>query len=877
MPLFGPASSATSVTSGNFNDTRVAERPDGSVVILWVDRSPGVNQYDVRGKVVAADGTVLVADFLVSTVATGGQDLVAVAARASDGAFLATWRNYIPGPPGQPATVTLQAQLFDAAGNRLGAEYTIVPGRVEKVEIAPLADGGFMVVWESTVPPGQSHQILAQRLDASGAEIGSELTLFVPPGPPNIPSTFFLGEVHQLPSGELVVAALQDFTNPSSPPSIGFVQTFDLAGNATDSPETLARDMPDLGFAADGGFFASYQISGPPLYVQRFDASAEKVGAPVTLVGAGNIGGTDRDIIALPDGGFLISWEGTSISGAGQSVFAQTFTAAGVRSGPVIELATNAGLLAITTEDDGSFQLTFAGSGALQTQRFEPQAYPPSGTFTGTAGGDNLIGGDGNDIISALGGNDRLYGGNGNDQLNGGTGADVTDGGMGDDFHYVDNLGDVVIELDGEGYDNLQSSIDWVLAENVYVEVLSTTLNSGTGRIDLTGNSRANVIVGNDGKNVIDGKSGADILVGLGGDDFMLVDAEDRVYENVGGGYDNVQARQSYALLAGQEIEVLSAAGPNFDGIILPINLTGNEFGQVLVGNSAANVLNGGGGADILQGLGGADTYIVDADDRVYEAANGEVDYVATSDSYALLAGQGIEILSTTDNAGTAAINLTGNELLQVLVGNAGNNIINGGGGSDIFDGLGGNDTYIVGAGDRVYEAVARGSDSVAAKVSYALLAGQEIELLSTNNNGGTASINLTGNEFGQVLVGNAGNNVLDGGNGSDLLQGLSGADMFQFTTALGAGNVDTILDFAVGTDRITLDNTVFNTLPDGALNPNAFFTGTAAHDADDRIMYDGATGQLFYDADGNGAGAQVLFATLTGAPIISASDILVI
>jgi Ca2+-binding RTX toxin-like protein len=792
----GPTTVTTATTTFGTIVSVSAERLDGSSIILWVDRSVGLANTDVRGTVVAANGTVLVPSFNVSLTPAGIQDVPAVEVRNSDGAFLAAWRS----APSAGMT-SLHTQLFDAAGARIGSEVVVTTGPSDQLEIAPLADGGFMLVWRESNTEG----IRAQRFDSAGAELGAEFAI-VPAPVLTLGLSYSLAGVHQLASGEIAVTILEDFINPG-PTSLPFLRTFDLAGNPTDTAETFGLDaaLPEVAYAADGTSIALWKTASGTLAFQRFDADGEKIGGTVpvspTLMPAmannQQIGG----VVALPSGEYMVVWTGPAFSGTGVSIFGRTFSVDGVRTSPTFELTTssfvgNSVTLAITdltAEDDGSVVLTWnvlsAGGYSLLTQRFEPQAYPASGTFTGTPNNDNLVGGTGDDIINALGANDRLYGGAGNDRLNGGTGADVTDGGAGDDFHYVDNLGDVVIELAGEGYDNLQSSIDWVLAEGVYVEVLSTTLNAGTTRVDLTGNSLANVIVGNDGKNVLDGLGGADILVGLGGDDFMLVDAEDRVYENVGGGLDNVLARESYTLLAGQEIEVLSTT--NNDGTTA-INLTGNEFGQAIVGNNAINVLNGGGGADILQGLGGNDTYVVDT-------------------------------------------------------------------------------------GDRVYEAAGRGFDSVAAKVGYTLLAGQEIELLSTADNGGTAAIFLIGNELGQVLVGNAGNNILDGGNGNDLLQGLSGADEFTFTTALGAGNVDTILDFVSGTDRIAIDNTVFNTLPNGPLNPNAFFAGAAAHDADDRIIYDSATGQLYYDADGNGAGAQVLFATLTGAPVIASTDFQVI
>ena len=135
-----------------------------------------------------------------------------------------------------------------------------------------------------------------------------------------------------------------------------------------------------------------------------------------------------------------------------------------------------------------------------------------------------------------------------------------------------------------------------------------------------------------------------------------------------------------------------------------------------------------------------------------------------------------------------------------------------------------------------------------------------------------------SGGASAQTILGNNGANVLNGGAGNDVLIGLGGNDTFAFTTALGAGNVDTIADFTSGTDKIALDDAVFTAIGGlGGLNANAFFAGTAAHDADDRIIYDSATGNLFYDADGNGAGAAVLFANLQNHPVIAASDFTVI
>jgi len=403
------------------------------------------------------------------------------------------------------------------------------------------------------------------------------------------------------------------------------------------------------------------------------------------------------------------------------------------------------------------------------------------------------------------------------------------------------------------------------------LDSFSYTLTDGaTATVSVT-------ISGVDNNDVLVGTSGTDTMAGGAGDDRYYVNQPgDLALENAGEGYDRVLAGVSYVLPTGSEIEKLTT-DDNFS--TAPIDLTGNEFAQYLFGNAGANRLDGAGGADVMVGLGGDDRFYVDtAGDRVIEAAGEGYDRVFSAVSWTLQAGSQVDKITTSDNLATTAINLTGNNLSQYLFGNAGANILDGGGGGDVLVGLGGDDRYIIrNSADRVIEEAAGGNDRVLAGASFVLQPGSEVETLSTIDNLGTTVIDLTGNELGQYLFGNAGANVLDGKLGNDVLYGLDGSDTFQFTTVPGANNVDRIADFVTGVDRIALDDFIFTGLQAGTLNANAFHVGSAAHDADDRIIYNQSTGALYFDYDGNGHGAAVQFATLNGAPILAASDFQVI
>ena len=141
--------------------------------------------------------------------------------------------------------------------------------------------------------------------------------------------------------------------------------------------------------------------------------------------------------------------------------------------------------------------------------------------------------------------------------------------------------------------------------------------------------------------------------------------------------------------------------------------------------------------------------------------------------------------------------------------------------------------------------------------------------------NAGMGDDLLTGGDGRDFLVGGAGNDTLGGGAGVDSLLGGGGADSFVFAAALG--EVDSLVDFSTTDDTIVLDSAVFGALSAGALAPDAFAYLDEAGGTDALVIYDRATGDLFYDADGGGHDAAVQFATLANAaPDLSAANFLI-
>ena len=117
-----------------------------------------------------------------------------------------------------------------------------------------------------------------------------------------------------------------------------------------------------------------------------------------------------------------------------------------------------------------------------------------------------------NVILGNIGAN-TLAGFGGNDTLDGGAGADTLIGGIGNDSYFVDNIGDLVRELSGEGTDTVFSTIDYTLGNTtVGVNNFVDNLTLLTGASNGTGNALDNVLVGNAANNTLSGLGGNDTI-----------------------------------------------------------------------------------------------------------------------------------------------------------------------------------------------------------------------------------------------------------------------------------------------------------------------------------------------------------------------------
>ncbi|MEM8644753.1 MAG: Ig-like domain-containing protein [Pseudomonadota bacterium] len=247
-------------TSWTQDNPQVTTLANGNFVVSWTSRSSGGagdgNGEAVVGRVFAPDGTALSAtDIVLNTTTEGTQRDVALDSFATSG-FVAVWESYLQDGSGY----AIVAQRFDDLGTPVGAEQvvnTTTEGSQQNAQVAVLADGGFVVTWQSGDASGDG--IFLQRFAADGSAVGAE------------------------------------------------VQVNDWSGSNQSDPQIVA--LGDGGFVV-GFYDNSYRNGGYSydLWAQRYGADGNAVGGNVRLNSDTTSTQYQLALESLESGGFAAIW-----------------------------------------------------------------------------------------------------------------------------------------------------------------------------------------------------------------------------------------------------------------------------------------------------------------------------------------------------------------------------------------------------------------------------------------------------------------------------------------------------------------------------------------------------------------------------------------
>jgi Ca2+-binding RTX toxin-like protein len=654
----GPETLVNSTIADNQSNPEIAVLADGGWIVTWTSRSQDGSGAGVYQQRYDKDGRKVSVETSVNAIVDFDQTHASVAA-LPNGGWVVTWSS-----ADQNGITNVYHQHYDAAGNKLwAADKSVVPSNTTNARIQPaitsLQDGGWVVAWASTDGAlDGSFDVHQQWFDSNGNPrfaIDSVVNARIS-GNQDGPSLISLKDSGWVVAWQSAARGAEGI----------FYRRFDAGGEPVSDADTLVQ-APNgfrvfhskLGSLPHGGWIVTWlSRDGLEIYQQQYRQdgtavwpAAQRVNAIVATYDA------NLDVTVLPDGGWVVTWRGAGSASSGHQggIYQRHYDPDGQPTSAIEQLVKDGADFSqfqpsISALPDGSWIVTWASSDGSQLdihqQRFQPNQAPTGislvapapiaeasaiGTQVGTLQGSDINLGFGDSLTYTL-----LDDGGGRFALDGGR-LLVADG-LRLDYEQAASHTIRARATDRDGLSveqDLAVQVGDVANEAVIGSAGVDHLAGGAGNDRFQGLDGDDLLAGGAGNDTLDGGLGADRLDGGTGNDTYLIDnADDVVTETAGGGSDVVQTSVSYTLAAGAEVEFLTALGAG------QVNLTGNEYANMLTGNGAANILkgeaghdtlDGGVGADTLEGGLGSDVYLVDnAGDVILEAVGGGSDAIRT-------------------------------------------------------------------------------------------------------------------------------------------------------------------------------------------------------------------------------------------------------
>jgi Ca2+-binding RTX toxin-like protein len=499
---------------------------------------------------------------------------------------------------------------------------------VRGFDVAGLADGGYVVVWEDTSAP---RQVLAQRFDALGKPVGGQITVvglegsgvvYSEPqvaalsdggfaicfttanGSGNAWVNRYAADGTYLNGQGFVNGAVEESQGAVIASETGYRFVFQAGGDirigntiVNDDAAAGVQEGPSVAEIADGSRYVITWVdhNGGHNYRYRvFEANGTAVTASLQVNNSPGVGGAGDDpavVIGLANGGFVIAWYEFSIAlqdRQGVSIHAQIYDSAGGQTG-----------------DEFVVNSTFK-----HHQAFPDLVALPDGGFV-AVWSDSALGVNSADY-NITGQRFDAFGARVGTQFTVNT---TTDGANGEFYPHISALADGRLVVIWRGPNEVRTQI----------------IDARDGLV--TGTEDADTLYGHDSVgDEINGLGGDDTLNGLNGDDGLYGGDGDDVLRG-GAGADSIDGGAGtdtasyFTGSAGVSVNLVTGLGSGGEAqgdVLTGIeNISGSQANDSLVGHSGANTLQGWNGNDVLTGSGGKDTLTggAGADRFVYGSA----------------------------------------------------------------------------------------------------------------------------------------------------------------------------------------------------------------------------------------------------------------
>jgi hypothetical protein len=332
-------------------DPDITALADGGYVVAWRSYLQDGQYGGIFGRRFDANGNPVTGEFRINTHWQGEQGAVTISA-LTGGGFVATWSSL-----GQDGSdYGIYAQQFGASGNPVGGEFLVnasfTAGTQIFSDVEGLADGGYVISWQSWMEDGNKAGLMAQRYDASGNPVGDEFLVndetYGDQARPSISArddggfvitwTSFDG---QDGSGQGIFAKVYPGTS-TGPQPVTLTEGDEFGVNSTTYSDQIYSNVTNL---TDGGFVINWSSlnqdgSGWGVYGQRYDSAGNEIGGEFRVNSHWVADQIEPSATALDNGGFLITWHSMGQDSSGWGVYGQSYDAGGNTAGGEFQIST---------------------------------------------------------------------------------------------------------------------------------------------------------------------------------------------------------------------------------------------------------------------------------------------------------------------------------------------------------------------------------------------------------------------------------------------------------------------------------------------------------------------------------------------------------